>query len=539
MQKEKIFVFLSLTILGFLAYRNCLNIFIPGDNYSHLFIFEKGFVAGFNESAHFSAPYFVGLPLLQFLYKLFGMSPACWIITSVLLHAVNAFMVFLIARQLIALFFHRQETAIAFFSALVFLISPYQTESVLWVPLCLRTLFHAFVTFTGFYFFILFLSTPSVKKLIIIHFLFLLGVFSYEFTFICPLIYIVLFLLFRMTGKTSVTLKHLLTRLIIIQLFFIVVFFVACKLWNGHWFWHGGTIESITQTTDYSKTFLKYLAKFFLFYRYLPLANADLLARTVFSNFYACALLLAAAVAVFAYVFRRLIKDNKESGYFLLAMFVCFTIALLPVLPLDSSFLKYIYPDRYGYLPSAFFYIFLVSAIYFLLKKIALPVLSGYCVLCWLLLTQTIAAWNSTNEYCNRLIQNYKPFLQYDNVFVLNVPSYYKGVAAFRSAFPETIFMKYDKYPIEKIHVIAGAYQESWTDTLKSVKKWGNTIEVAGPEKRTPHFCIGGWAKSYETKEYKVVFDSTGCSYLLTFKQDIPQNSALIYTSNGAWKKVE
>src|ERR1035437_6392595 len=399
MSRQNIIVFFILTAIGFFAYKYCLNIFIPGDHYSQLYFAEKGFVAGFYESSRSAAPYFVGYPLLYFCYKLFGVSPFCWLTASVFLHILNAFIVFLLAKQLVKLFSFQHETLIAFFSALIFLISPYQTENVIWVAITLRLPFHAFVTLAGFYFFILFLSTPSVKKIIIIHFLFLLGIFSSEFTLICPLIYIVLYLLFKMTNKTSVSVKHFFTRIITVQFIFIAIFFLVCKLWSGHWFWHGGTAENITQTTDYAKTFLKYLAKFFLFYRYLPLANADLFVRNIFESFYMRCLLLVSVSAFFIYVFKRLIKDNKEIGYFLLAMFVCFMIALLPVLPLDSSFLKYIYPDRYGYLASVFFYTFLVSAIYFLLKKYALPVLIGYCVLCWMLLMQTTPVWNSAKYY--------------------------------------------------------------------------------------------------------------------------------------------
>src|ERR1035437_6691894 len=104
MSRQNYIVFFILAAIGFFTYKDSLNIFIPGDNYAHLLLFEKGFIEGFNESAHFSAPYFVGLPLLQLLYQLFGMSPACWIITSTFLHIVNAFLIFLIARKLIELF---------------------------------------------------------------------------------------------------------------------------------------------------------------------------------------------------------------------------------------------------------------------------------------------------------------------------------------------------------------------------------------------------------------------------------------------------
>src|SRR5436853_116302 len=76
------------------------------------------------------------------------------------------------------------SVTVAFFSWVIFLSSPYQTENILWVSVNVRWLFHALVTLAGFYFFLLHLSNPSVKKIISIQVLFLLGLFSYELTFI-------------------------------------------------------------------------------------------------------------------------------------------------------------------------------------------------------------------------------------------------------------------------------------------------------------------------------------------------------------------
>ena len=144
--------------------------------------------------------------------------------------------------------------------------------------------------------------------------------------------------------------------------------------------------------------------------------------------------------------------------------------------------------------------------------------------------------WSSANKYCNQIAENYKPFLKYDKVYILNIPAYYKGVAAFRSAFAETIYIKNEKSPANKIQIISGCYQESAYDTLASVSLKGDTINVFGPKKKTPYFSTnGGWAKSYETDAYYVKYDLTGCSYKLVFNQEIPKNSAFI---SGYWKKT-
>ena len=75
---------------------------------------------------------------------------------------------------------------------------------------------------------------------------------------------------------------------------------------------------------------------------------------------------------------------------------------------------------------------------------------------------------------------------------------------------------------IAKIHVIAGSYVETRADSLLSVRIKNDTIEVIGRQKKKPFFSYyGSWAYSYETDDYKVVFDSSGCSYFLQFKKKI------------------
>ena len=59
-------------------------------------------------------------------------------------------------------------------------------------------------------------------------------------------------------------------------------------------------------------------------------------------------------------------------------------------------------------------------------------------------------------------------------------------------------------------------------------------------KKNTPYFSTdAGWAKSYQTDEYMVRFEPGGCGYTLTFKREIPTNSAFIWTSGSDWKKAD
>ncbi|MBI4929966.1 MAG: hypothetical protein HY841_04325 [Bacteroidetes bacterium] len=535
---RNIVFFLLFTVIGFLAYKDCFGILMPCDTYGQFYLFEKGFITGFNEYSQTAAPYFSGYSIVYFLYHFFGLVPSYWISAGILLHALNTFLVFLIVKLFFKICLNRTTETVAFFSALIFLVSPYQTEDILWLNI--RWLFHASVALAGLYFFILYLTDPSVKKVSVIHFLFLLGIFSNEITAIVPVICLVIYFLFQKLHKTNMSLKKVIIQIIFIQVLFIALYFLFCKIRYGHWIWHAGTSEHITQSGNYVKTLLKYFAKFFLFYRYIPVSEFDNLLRSFSSNYFLLSFLFLAVASFLAFFFMRIVKNKKEEGYFLISIFICFILFLLPMLPLDSSFLKYIYPDRYGYLASVFFYIFVSASFFFVLRKFAFAAMTGYAVLCWVLLMQTIPVWNKANNYCNRLVEQYKPFIKYDHVYVLNIPAYYKGIAAFRSSFDASIFFTYDKSPIKKIQVIAGCYQDFDSDSIASVKTIGNEIQVIGPKKKTPYFSTGGgWAKSYETDQYKVTFDSAKCSYLLRFKNEIPLNSAFIYAGSDSWKKAE
>lgn len=538
MTKERLFVLLAYFLLAFVAYRNCFDIFIPADNYSCLSLFETEGASGILKNARESAPYVITYPILYLLYQIFGIDPACWMITGILFHALFAYIVYLFAHRFMRLFHGNVNTAFTICSGLLFLISPYQTEVVLWTSVNIRLLFHACVTFLGLYLFLQYLSSSSRTQLFIIHLLFLFGVLSNEFTWICPLIYAVIFFAAMKLKKTSLKPRGFAFNFLVPQLFLISFYFMVSLLISGRWFWHAGSFSEALQTDDYLKTLLKYFLKFFLFYRYLPLGELEGLLRIFSQNKWLMFLSGSVILALAAIVFGRVIKKDPQTGYTLAAMFACMLISLVPVLPLDSSFLNQIYPDRYGYLASVFFYIFLVQAAYVVLKKFAPPFLIAYAVLCWILLARTIPVWIATNDHCNALVQNFRPFSRFENIYVLNVPAYYKGVAAFRSAFAETVFMK-NNSPAQNIRVISGCYQESATDTVLSVLIEKNTVIVSGPDLDSPYFSTdAGWARSYETDEYNVFFDPGGCSYTLRFKHEIPANSTFIWTSGNKWKNV-
>ncbi len=535
MLKERPLVLISYILLAFFAYRDCFNIFIPGDNYSLFYIFET---EGLKGAIHNLGSCFLSLPVVYLFYKIFGDLSFLWISLSLVIHGIIAFLAYCCINKSLAFLLGKKMNVPALFSGLLFLIAPYQTEAVIWTPVVLPLLISTFLFLGCLITFLNYLESNRKYWLYSLHTLFLLAAFSYESSFVLPGICFLIYFLYRSMQKTTLSFRQFTLRILLPQTGIIFLCFAATKIMSGEWIWHGDEFGWSFSFSILVGNMLKYLAKFFLFFRYLPLESIEETLRNLFNDPIYLLLFSLLFFALSALLFIVFIKKSRTEGGILLVLFLCFIVSLVPVLPLDSSFLNNIYPDRYGYLPSVFFYSFLASAIYFLLKKIAVPALIACSLLCCVLLTQTISIWTSVNEHCHKLAENYKPFQKYDRVYVLNVPTYYKGAAAYRSAFTETIFMK-NNSSAEKIHVISGCYQASESDTVISVVIKENSVTVSGPKKKTPYFSTrGGWAKSYETDEYTVAFDPTGCSYTLHFKQQFPANSAFIYTSLSSWKKA-
>ena len=127
---------------------------MPADNYSFLYVIEHGGWPGLIKDMQTNVPYLVASPLLYFIYQLFGTAPPGWIITAIIFHSLNAFLLFLMVNQLFKTLCLPGKNIPAFFAALIFLISPYQTEDVLWVAISVRWLFHACITLAGMMVFI-------------------------------------------------------------------------------------------------------------------------------------------------------------------------------------------------------------------------------------------------------------------------------------------------------------------------------------------------------------------------------------------------
>lgn len=521
---------------AFFIFRNCFGVFIPADNAGQLYFFSQENIFSMGSGNENASSNFVSFAILYLLFKLFATNPEWWIGASVFLHVIAAILVQVFSEKLLNVFSFRQSFALSFFASLIFLVSPYQVESVLWTPTNLPVLLSTVFFLAALIFSINFFTSGKPGHTLISHGFFVLSVFSYESSFVLPAVVSILFFFLRKTvlaGFRQVGLYGMLP-----QFGIIIFYFFLTKLIFGSWVWHGGNLELAVPFSVLGGNFLKYLLKFFFFFRYLQLDGLESFLLEIYQNKIVLLLIFIFTIGVLASASYFMIRSKNIFTNALVASFACFCVSLLPVLPLDTSFLSYPYPDRYGYLPSVFFYLFVVIAIYGVFKRWAVPVSLAYAVLCGVLLFKTVALWKSTNDYCRNAIENFATFAEFDRIYVLDAPAYLHGIPAFRSGFRPAMHLRYG-WSLEKIRFIAGSYHDSEADTLRSVLIRDSLVRVEGNVRPKPYFSTdGGWARSYETEEYSVIFDSSGNSYSIYFNGKYPRNSAFVYASHGLWKKV-
>ena len=180
-----------------------------------------------------------------------------------------------------------------------------------------------------------------------------------------------------------------------------------------------------------------------------------------------------------------------------------------------------------------------ISAV--LLMKSAFIFLPGLVIIFWMLLNNTIPAWKETNKYCYTLLKNFEPYIHQDKIYILNLPSYYNGIAAFRTGFLESIYFKYYKdIPKKNITIVSHSYMNASVDSISVFRKNSKGFAVSVPKRKKPYFGSGGGsAKSYNTNSFTVNFDSSKCAYLLSFRDSVPKNAIILSISGTTWKKMK
>lgn len=481
------------------------------------------------------SPYWLIKLIFYGLLKLIGFSEYAWFIISCLLHAFNAWLLFLLTRQIANVFIEQHTFAISLFSALLFLLSPYHTEAVVWGGAFNYLVVSAFVLL-HLYALAVFLQYKKNFWLYVAALTFAAALFIHEWgLFLLPANFLMLFLFKNEFQRVS---KNIKLALVVLPIFFVGLYFLN-QLWHGSLIGHYGAQTHLNfKLHELVPAFIKYLLKLLLLFTFSPIAIQDKVYAWLQQPVvvYAVSVLLLVITLLAMLLYKRK-KAYRPAVFF----FLLFSLFVFPVLNLYFPYWIPIHADRYCYLTGAFLYASVVFLVFQVKSRLTTVLPIAFVGVSLWFLWQTNNSWYVAGMLQQQLENNFY-WWKAKRVFILNVPDNYRGAYMYRnlqtSAF-KGAFIKYD-YNIPTTDVVE-LFNYNLCEPFDSV-----TVEkIDSNQLKVTLSNPGSWwwrntlgATNYETGILKTTLDEYNHSYIVAFKQR-REGDVFLYQANGVWRVFE
>lgn len=470
------------------------------------------------------------------LYKLFGFHWFGWHITFSALFAYNAYLLFRLLSFHTTLF----SVRIAFISALLFLLSPFQTEVLAWGG-CLHYLLIVTFLLLGFIRLLNYYENPNTENFIFFQILFACSLMCFEQAFLFPAVYFLFSFLVAST-QLSKSIKEIFSlfffKILLVNMLLIGIYMIATKLSFGVWIAHYRADNHLNlHFLPMYETYMKYNLKFLVYFRYLP-AGLKSVMESPFTKDIFIAIHLILFFAAVVYLLYK--KNAKSPVFFVLSFFyLSYVFMLLPVLNLDTSFNFEIQSDRYGYIASVFFYPLLVFILYRLLTKSLFSVIIMTELVCSLyFVVHNVQLWNKAGEITMNLAKNY-PLQNTQKSYILNLPDNYAGAYMLRNGFTRALSLVHHKDFLSSAEETASVNIFSKDKETITTKINDSTYYVKCDKLGKWYMYRGLGAVDYEKENYKVDFDEWNTAYTLTIKKAPDDTTYLLQCEGDKWKIVD
>jgi len=474
-------------------------------------------------------------------YKLFGINAWLWHLLFIMLHAINTYLLFGLISSLLEDAEVANGRAISFSGALLFCISPYMSEVIVWEPsfhflqgLLLILLILIFVQ--------RFVHTQENKyawRALIVYFL---STFTLEIFYITPWLVLTVALFYRVNPlKDKKVFRKVLLQFFLPLLLLFSLRLLMYRLIYGDWVSRIGTgaITSI-QMENFGKP-AKYLFHLLFLGRFFPQSVKESIYAYCDSGkgiviFYS----LVASICIFI-VTRFHHMGGKGKVASLLFTWTFISLALL--IPLWFGDMLLVLFDRYTYFFAAFLYMLITVLISFItLQYVRLALISIYVLVNLRFTIQVSRFWAKSSRVDQGLLNNF-PSAGNKTVILLNLPESMKGVAMIGSDFEsEYKFMHNLLLPGKEIsNTVYDAMSYNMNtpdDGAHATVINDSTVRVTLNQWGTWWFFAGKGGFSYQNNDYRLNLTDPGRVYELTLKKPAPQY-LLLYAVGNQWKIVD
>ena len=471
------------------------------------------------------------------IYKVFNANALAWHTIMVSLHAVNAFLFFLIFRRLFDDSGIRHSFRIAIAGVVLYTVCPHISEVIVWEA--------SFHYLQGFLFILIilyclqqFLHTRANKYAWIAGIVYLCSTYSLEIFYLTPWFTLVFTLYYRYVLDYDKTIfKQSLYRFFVPQLIFFGLHVAMLLLVYNH-FAH--IAENVWQPfSSYISRPPFYIFHILFFGRYFPQEIRKDVYGKVGSNagliiFYNIFVLLCLSL----YSRFASLSIKAKAGVFLL---VCIMISQVILMPLAFPDFLLCFFDRYTYFTNAFIYMLLTLLISFVSNKfISTSLLSLYALLNLYFTVKLNMLWKRSAYIDNRLLHNL-PDPGNRTVLLLNMPENMKGVPMIGAQpigeykMMRELFVNKDLH--NKVYDVQSYNMLDAGDGAHITVINDSVIKVTLNEWGTWWWYEGHGGYSYQNEDYKLDMRDPGHWFDVTLKHPASQY-LLLYQQGDQWREV-
>lgn len=473
------------------------------------------------------------------LWKLFGMNGTAWMLVFTTLHAGVAFLSFRLFAQLFAAEEIRLAEGSAFTGALLFLLSPYHTEPLVWYA-CVHYLVCALLLLLSFQFVLKHFSSARRRDIIAFYSCFLPALFTLEISFAFPIILLAFFLFWPAKVLGGVQRWQAIKIFCAPSFVLLVLYFGLSKILRGSVVGHYGAAQHLNfDIALLMANLAKYMSKLFFLSQFYSYEFSQKIYAVFEKAKFGWALF--GLLGVFAGLYVALYKKLSSFWQITGLLFSFFIIGLLPILNLYVTTLVPVEGDRFLYFASVFAFqlvAFTCIRIPFKIGWLVIVVALFFNVKFLLVNTQS---WANNNQIQQSLIQNYK-WYNATHIYILSLPDNFKGTYMYRTFLPDNSFAEtltlYGQPDIEnKTTQILSYNMNQLSDSVTVERVSGNELKVTFAQWGNWWWAGGKGGSGYKTDTYEVKIDEWSHSYNIIFGNR-PANSVCVYQCSGEWREV-
>ena len=538
--QSSILLFLLFWIISFVFYFKTAGAGFVTDEVGWLQTYKDtgwhGIFHAFGDKSLHYIYHFIG----YLIWKIFELNGFAWMVIFISLHSAIAVLSFRIFETLFLKLEITSSSLIAFTGCLLFVVSPYQTEPLVWYA-CIHYLACSFLLFSAFYFLLLYLQQQSKSLIFAFYACFIVSLFTLEISFAFPIILIVFFLLWPPKVFSGNARIELIKIFVAPSFVLLACYFLLCKILRGSAVGHYGAAAHLNFSIPLLMGNLaKYVSKIFFLTQFI---SADIRQQiyNVFENekFGWC---LFGVLTMLALLFLLFLKRAKTAFRASTLLFSFFVIALLPILNLIFSYIVNIEGDRFSYFASIFAYQFVAFSCILLFRKFGWLLLATFLFFNVKFLSLNTQSWSCSKIIQQSLIAEFK-WYNAEKIYLLNIPDNFRGAYMFRCfapdiSFAESIALITGKNIEPKTVEVVEYNMNSFIDSVVVEKISDSELKVTFAQWGNWWWSKGIGASNYSTKDYDVKIDEWNHSYLLRFKSK-PANAVYIYQCGEHWREVK